>query len=469
MEVAMINKVTIVNSYGEELTMALRNPELSGYAITNISGLEPVKVDIKMTQLVSGLKYKYNKGFFKSREIKLDVLYYEDNNLLMGIEDLRNRLYTYLKNNDLVTVYFEKDDEIYAIQGYPSAHDSTIFSKSCSCQVSITCPDPWFHKHGLDFKNEDESRTTTLEENSRYYYSNNALVNYDGDMGNGFILETETDIRNLAGKRLTLECSHPGDNTVRTLDLTIPYNYGSQLSPASLFIDFTGDSLKVYSGHDKDLGYGAVGLYLDYDQAEQYYIEESGLWFKDINDRIWCIRSLTGNDYIYGPTDTTPESARSVYLLSTDDARYDPLDRNSVPDRITVKALAVDEYDYTARTNDDVITNGQLYDLYPLYDDSTGAIWLVIYVKEGIKELWIQNGTGTSSATCIQFGILESDFHADPTYTRDGIGWVEANSITQRGELPRLYPGINNITFNTKDNDIAIKYTIKYNTLTRGL
>ena len=83
----MINKVKVVNSYGDELVMTLTKPQLSGYAITNISGLGPMDTDIKQVQMVSGRKYKYVAGFHKQRDIGFTIVYYDWNDLYLTIEE----------------------------------------------------------------------------------------------------------------------------------------------------------------------------------------------------------------------------------------------------------------------------------------------------------------------------------------------------------------------------------------------
>lgn len=228
----MINKVKVVNSYGEELTMILREPQFSGYAITDISGIEPTDVDIKQTQFVSGRKYKYNAGFHKYREIVFNFLYYENNCLSMNIEQLRKNLYKFFPTNNKIILYFEKDDTQYSIEGFVSKHKPTFFSKECGATISIICPDPWFRKNDIDYVDNIEN-----EEN------NNCDIIYQGDISTGFKVIVTTPISTYSGSELIISAEHDLTNKINYFTLNIPNISTSE----NLVIDLMSDIINVYT------------------------------------------------------------------------------------------------------------------------------------------------------------------------------------------------------------------------------
>lgn len=179
----MIEQVTIVNSYNEAITIGLRRPEESGYAITSIGGLEPTQVDIKTTQLTSGTRYLYTAGFHKQRDITLQILYYPQNDLLLGVEELREKLYKYCKTNDKVKLYFEKNHIRYAIEGYVKEHKSTIFSNACGANISITCPDPWLYKTDIEHHKTISLSQPPVGSTDSFVYM--ASIVYDGTFRSG--------------------------------------------------------------------------------------------------------------------------------------------------------------------------------------------------------------------------------------------------------------------------------------------
>lgn len=179
-----------VKSGNNSLTLDLKNPHSSGYIVSGISGLEPVNVDIKQTQLVSGLKYKYNKGFYKYREIKINIIYDEYNYQGMSIDALREALYAYFNTNTFTTLFFTKDNnEIRSISGWVEKHQATYFSNACGAIISIICPDPWFRTAeftGGAYK--EKTRSVTTSRGSVTISTNQ----YSGTVETGFILDTRT-------------------------------------------------------------------------------------------------------------------------------------------------------------------------------------------------------------------------------------------------------------------------------------
>lgn len=263
----MIQTLEIVNSYGEKLPIDLRNPEVSGYAIAGINGLGPVDVDIKQTQMVSGLKYKYNKGFHKYRDITIQFIFYEWNNSNFSIDKLRRDLVYFLQTNELITLYFVKDNgDVRKIQGYVSRHDAAYFSNACGAQVTVTCPDPWFIKVIRDESHEDkyymllsqlsdDSMTVSFEAREGYdedlteviIKGNNSSqdhvysesFDYEGSIVTGMRIEFQKNVIYTPGENYNITSEHYKFGKTGEMLLEEPNNY-----------DAVSGKLKVDTGYD---------------------------------------------------------------------------------------------------------------------------------------------------------------------------------------------------------------------------
>ena len=161
----MLEKVTVTNIYGQKLEMELRHPEKSGYAVTGITGIQPVDVDIKTSQFVSGKRFRYNTGFHKLRNIGINIIFYEYNNAHKRIETLRNELYEYFMTNSFVTLTFYKSGLYYSISGVVDKNQPTIFSQATGASISVTCPELWFYlsdENGNYIKSEFDGDSSLL-------------------------------------------------------------------------------------------------------------------------------------------------------------------------------------------------------------------------------------------------------------------------------------------------------------------
>lgn len=261
----MINTLEVINSYGEKLVMALRNPEISGYIISGISGLGPVDVDIKQTQFVSGLKYRYNKGFHKYREITLSIIFNEWNSSQNSIDYLRLNLIKYFKTNDNVTLNFIKDDgEIRKISGWVSKHSSTYFSNSCGAEVVITCPDPWFIKVirsegvDIDYTTTEVSPIYTTENN---YYIYSTTINYEGDVQTSFRFYSNQNLSYYRNKGHDIFTSYTSIGYTGEILLNNTFYTPEGYNSYNLDIDVSKDFLSVIGKYvGSSSGYSDVNL-----------------------------------------------------------------------------------------------------------------------------------------------------------------------------------------------------------------
>lgn len=138
----MLKSVTVTNPKGESLTLTLTKPEESGLAITNITGLGPVKADINITPVAGMDGGIFNSAKRETRNIVIELA------MLFSpqIEDARQRTYRYFPVKKYVNLTFETDNRIAETVGYVESNEPSIFNKLEFTQISIICPDPLFYE-----------------------------------------------------------------------------------------------------------------------------------------------------------------------------------------------------------------------------------------------------------------------------------------------------------------------------------
>lgn len=441
----MIVSVTVINSYGEKIKMVLDDPEDSGYAITSISGIEPVQVDIKQTQLVSGLKYKYNFGFYKNRDIGFNIIYSEwGPDGLKSIEKRRDNLYKYFKTNDKIQIIFERGrrdgssgTQLFYIEGYVYKHAPTFFSQQCGAVINVTCPDPWFRECWWTDQTETELSFTTVVQSS----GPSLTVNYEGDIFTGFKLTMDNDLTAYAGETISLNTMH--NSIERTLLINIPTRYDVI---SKLDIDMSSDVLNIYSMEPSEFSdeyYVATIKETTLDNVS--ILEEGDIVFLDgsshssqcivDSDESIVLTSINGIDKI---------EKLSLYKYYLSDERCNP--------RFTT-TITNNAPDYSA---------GHGFRLYlEKYDDG--------YIV--LDSEWRDTDTTLIHYTEDAYGYPNIGFifcKKPIGYSmKNRNGWIDATSISKRQEIPALYPGQNVVELDSEIQNTTFK--IEYNTLYRGL
>lgn len=137
----MINRVIVTNHQNETLTMDLWNPYASGFAVTNIEGINPVKATINSSELATADGAIYNSSRLESRNIVITVKILDSP---QSIEEGRRLLYRYFSQKHNITLAFESDLRTCYISGYVESNDAEYFSSMTAAQISIICPNPYF-------------------------------------------------------------------------------------------------------------------------------------------------------------------------------------------------------------------------------------------------------------------------------------------------------------------------------------
>lgn len=227
----MLKSVTVTNHLGKSITLELTNPEESGFYVVGITGLDPPKADISMSDIAAYDGSVFNSSRVSSRNIVLSLMFPETK-----VEHYRHESYRYFPIKRNVTLDFVTDTRQLSISGYVESNEVGIFSKRQGCQVSILCPDPWFYntvnssaeqtlsKVERTFEFEDLGngdtwiKGITSDSSYRIEFSNiirnsSGIVNYEGDIEVGVTLRfrafgTTGDVNIYKGyDRLTINSS----------------------------------------------------------------------------------------------------------------------------------------------------------------------------------------------------------------------------------------------------------------------
>ena len=137
----MINSVTVTNHLGKSLRLELARPELTGLAITSLTGIGPGKATINTTELATTDGSIYNSGKLPERNIVIEITYLFHST----IEEARHISYEFFPLKKKITLEFETELKTVKIEGYVESNDPNIFNKQVKSQISIVCPDPYFY------------------------------------------------------------------------------------------------------------------------------------------------------------------------------------------------------------------------------------------------------------------------------------------------------------------------------------
>lgn len=192
----MIKSVTVTNPKGESLYIDIFNPEESGIVIRKIDGLGPPEANIGMTELTTTDGSIYSSSRVTSRNVVLDLVFM----FKPDIETVRHKIYRYFPLKKKVDLIVETDYRRLRVSGYVESDEPEIFSQTEGTQISIVCPDPYFY--GLDqqksmfstvtplfeFPFSNESLTEPLIELGRINLDTRTILDYQGDIDTGVII-----------------------------------------------------------------------------------------------------------------------------------------------------------------------------------------------------------------------------------------------------------------------------------------
>lgn len=141
----MIQTVTIINQYNEELKLKWSDPRESGYFITSATGLDAPHATIAMTDKTITDGAIYNRGRAEKRNIVLNLRYYWANDNEDSEEALRHKLYHYFPPKGNVQVIVKTDEREVQTNGYVETNETNLFAKFEITQISILCEDAYLY------------------------------------------------------------------------------------------------------------------------------------------------------------------------------------------------------------------------------------------------------------------------------------------------------------------------------------
>lgn len=195
----MIKAITVTNYLGDSIRLELARPDLSGFAVTSISGLGPGTATINTTELAANDGALYNSARVPSRNIVISLKYLWN----ATIEDVRQLSYRYFPLKKKCKLLIETDNRIVDIEGYVESNDPTIFSNHEGADVSIICPYPYFYSAGDEAENQtdfysvdplfefpfsNESLTEALLEMGAISIYYQRVITYSGDADVGMTI-----------------------------------------------------------------------------------------------------------------------------------------------------------------------------------------------------------------------------------------------------------------------------------------
>lgn len=178
----------IENRFGDILELTHNE----NYIVTNITGLNPPKAKINLSDIAGMNGALFNSAKAETRNLVLTVL------PQTPVEKNRLTLYRFAQVAQWCKIYYSNGSVDVQIEGYVETVEGSLFSKTQSLQVSIVCPQPYFE--GLhEIYNDISSLISNFEfpfaveaEGIEFSYINHdvlsTVVNV-GDVETGIIVE----------------------------------------------------------------------------------------------------------------------------------------------------------------------------------------------------------------------------------------------------------------------------------------
>ena len=146
----MIKKIDITNGYGETLSLDLFQPELSGFAVREISGLGPVQATVSMADYASKPGGRFQGSRLGTREISFDLVFLDS---LVSIEQVRHQSYRYFPIGEKIEMTFTTDEREVTTTGYVENNEPAIWDEEFEgTTIDIVCESPYLAGKDLTIK-----------------------------------------------------------------------------------------------------------------------------------------------------------------------------------------------------------------------------------------------------------------------------------------------------------------------------
>ena len=206
----MINYIEVTNNKGESILLDITNPWETGFVVENITGLDPGKATINVSDVSTIDGGRFNSARYSKRTATLYLRFFMMDGVT--IEELRHKCYRFFTVKQRVVLTIKTDDRYVKTEGYVQSLESTIFSKSEGATVTLICPDPFLYNADPDqvtefdavnplfeFPFSNESTSSNLIEMSELTVNNYRTIKYDGDHESGltFYIHATGTVENL--------------------------------------------------------------------------------------------------------------------------------------------------------------------------------------------------------------------------------------------------------------------------------
>jgi len=177
----MLTLVEAVSLKGETLPLPLEDLT-SGYLITGIDGLDPVKATVVSSHFASIDGVEHQTTRLDERNIVLH-LEYKPTYLSGDVRALRSKLYRFFMPKSQVTLRFYFEGEHFVdISGTVESFESPQFSRTPTADISILCPQPAF-----------VSADPIVIEGFTVSDDSSILIDYEGTVETGLTFQMNVD------------------------------------------------------------------------------------------------------------------------------------------------------------------------------------------------------------------------------------------------------------------------------------
>ena len=142
----MIKSFKITNHLDESIFIDIRKPEDTGFLITSVEGLGPVRGVISQAENAMMDGSIISTSRLEPRNIVFNILFMNHTHDKLSVEDIRQKSYIYFPIKKEIEIVVENDHGEYKIKGIVESNEIPIFTKEEGAQVSIICADPFFEK-----------------------------------------------------------------------------------------------------------------------------------------------------------------------------------------------------------------------------------------------------------------------------------------------------------------------------------
>ena len=180
----MIRSISVINEYGDGLTISMERPQDSGFQILGIDGITPVKATVNTTPFSGSDGTVFNSAQLGERNIVLTLGFLEN----PDIETTRQLSYKYFPIKRPITFLIETDNRSLFIQGYVESNAPNVFSAEQTTQISIICTDPYFYS--LTGDGTTVTMFSGVAEEFTFPFSNDGVATKSIEFGQVSVIQT---------------------------------------------------------------------------------------------------------------------------------------------------------------------------------------------------------------------------------------------------------------------------------------